>query len=100
MNTVRLAGGRLYIDHELYATYFANRNAVILLLREQRLHILPVQSAANGGYLLKQRNAKGDRVVDAPDLFSPDVPEARYEVAWNPQAGGLVTVAGTPFQIT
>ncbi len=31
--------------------------------------VLPVRYAASGGYVLKIRNAAGDRVVDAGDFF-------------------------------
>jgi len=42
---------------------------VIVLIRDRRLMILPVHQATAGGCLLKRRNAAGDRVAQARDVF-------------------------------
>ncbi|MEM9728141.1 MAG: hypothetical protein AAF997_06115, partial [Myxococcota bacterium] len=36
---------------------------------DDALLVMPVRHAASGGYLLKLRNAAGDRVVNAMDFF-------------------------------
>ena len=56
--------------------------------------ILPVRHAASGGFLLKLRNAQGDRVVSAPHFFRDngieDDRERRLECEWNHAAAALV----------
>ncbi len=91
-NRVRVSAGRLYIDCEIYDVYFAGLSAVILIIRDNKLHILPVQSTANGGYLLKQRNAKGDRMIDCPDVFLVAAPEVEYAMRWDSVNGALVSI--------
>ena len=61
--------GSIYLRAEDYKVYFQGLDAVIVLIRDDALHILPVQQMMSGGYLLKIRNSKGDRVVAAPDVF-------------------------------
>lgn len=91
--SVTLKRGALYIDQALYQRYFAGLSTVILLRREDDLLILPVRHAAAGGYLLKIRNAAGDRIVDAADFFrehdahTPD--ERPLAIAWMSDLAGL-----------
>ncbi len=66
---VHLRRGSLRFGRELYETYFAGLEAVILLPDEGRLAILPVRHVGGGGYLLKRVNAAGDRAVHAGDLL-------------------------------
>jgi hypothetical protein len=66
---VSIRRGALYLQHDVCDLYFAAIDGVVLLRREADLFILPVRHAAAGGYLLKRRNAAGDRVVHAPDFF-------------------------------
>ena len=66
---VSIRRGGLYLQHDVCDRYFPAIEGVVLLRREADLFILPVRHAASGGYLLKRRNAAGDRVVQAPDFF-------------------------------
>ena len=66
---VDVRAGSVYLPAEVYETYFAGVQAVIVLIREGSLQILPVRQMAAGGCLLKIRNAAGDRVAAAPDVF-------------------------------
>ncbi|MDJ0942224.1 MAG: hypothetical protein QNJ30_02080 [Kiloniellales bacterium] len=61
--------GSVYLSAEVYETYFAGVRAVIVLIRDGSLQVLPVRQMAAGGCLLKIRNAAGDRVAAAPDVF-------------------------------
>ena len=61
--------GSVYLPAALCARYFRDLDAVIVLIRDGRLMILPVMRMAAGGCLLKIRNARGDRVAAAPDVF-------------------------------
>lgn len=69
--TARIAvrDGSVYLPAEVVATYFPGIDAVIVLIRDSRLMILPVHQATAGGCLLKLRNAAGDRVAQARDVF-------------------------------
>lgn len=91
--SVQVKRGSLYLAREVYDRYFPNLDAVILLRQGDDLLILPVRHAASGGYLLKLRNAAGDRVVSAPDFFREhgieDDRELRLTVTWSPEKAGL-----------
>lgn len=67
---VDVRAGTVYLPAAVVQTYFRGIDAVILLIREGRLQILPVHQMAAGGCLLKIRNAAGDRVATAPDAFA------------------------------
>ncbi|OSI61130.1 hypothetical protein BSZ21_32530 [Bradyrhizobium canariense] len=91
---VRVARGALYLSRETYDRYFAGLEAVILLRRADDLWIMPVRHAAAGGYLLKLRNSRGDRVVHAPDFLREHAVDeyvaSQLPVAWSPEAGALI----------
>ena len=67
---IGVRNGSVYLDHQTVGTYFQGIDAVIILIREGQLQILPVRQMASGGCLLKVRNAAGDRVANAPDVFA------------------------------
>lgn len=98
--SVKLKRGALYIDRAIYDRYFAGLTAVILLRRECDLLILPVRNAAAGGYLLKVRNAAGDRIVDAADFFREHgagaLDERELPITWNTELAALRAVAVFP----
>lgn len=92
--TIDIRRGSVYISAEVYDTYFAGLEAVIVLIRDDNLLILPVRQMATGGCLLKIRNAGGDRVATAPDVFeahgltnftATDVP-----AQWSADDGALI----------
>lgn len=86
--------GSVYLCARDYDTYFAGVAAVILLIRDGTLQILPVRQMAAGGCLLKIRNAAGDRVATAPDVFAAnDLGEWCGEglsARWSSRQGALV----------
>jgi hypothetical protein len=87
--------GGLYLSGDLYDRHFAGIDTVILLRRDDDLVVLPVHHAAAGGYLLKLRNAAGDRVVHAADFFRAqgieDGTELRLTASWSPAFAGLLS---------
>ncbi|HMB74777.1 MAG TPA: hypothetical protein VKN76_00120 [Kiloniellaceae bacterium] len=91
---VRIARGAVHLPAALYDRYFPGISAVILLIREGTLQVLPVHHVAAGGCLLKQRNAAGDRVAAAPDLFLAaglqDLDAADLPARWSSDSGGLI----------
>ncbi len=66
---VTLRDGSVYLPAEVVATYFRGIDAVVVLIRDGTLMVLPVHQATAGGCLLKLRNAAGDRVAQARDVF-------------------------------
>ena len=67
--TVNIKNGAVYLTAEIAEVYFNGIEAVIVLHRDNAIHVLPVHQMAAGGCFLKQRNAAGDRVASAPDVF-------------------------------
>jgi hypothetical protein len=90
---VHLIRGSLHLPAAVYGRYFAGLESVVLLRRNDDLVILPVRHAAAGGYLLKRRNALGDRVVHAGDFFREqgleDAMDRPLTVAWESELAGL-----------
>ena len=84
---------RVYIAREVYEAYFGGCSSVILLRKDKDLLVLPVRYAASGGYVLKIRNAAGDRAVDAGDFFRDhgldDGAEWEGAFSWCETLGGL-----------
>jgi len=84
---------RLYMARTAYDTHFGGGASVILLRQGADLLVLPVRHAASGGYVLKIRNAAGDRVVDAGDYFRDqglaDNAEWQAAYSWCDKAAGL-----------
>lgn len=68
--TVDIERGTVRFPAAVVARYFPTIEAVVMLIDGARLRILPVLHAANGGCLLKHRNAAGDRVAAAFDVFA------------------------------
>ena len=91
---VRVRRGGLYLSAEICDRYLAGLETVILLRRNNDLVILPVRHAASGGYLLKRRNAAGDRLVFAPDFFREhgldDEIDREFPVSWERDQAALV----------
>lgn len=92
--SIEVRCGSIYVPCEIYDTYFAGLEAVIVLIRDEKLMILPVRQMAAGGCLLKQRNARGDRVATAPDVFEAhgmaEISIADLAVRWSAKDGALV----------
>ena len=86
--------GSVYLDADVVERYFKGIDAVIVLIREGELQILPVHRMAAGGCLLKMRNAAGDRVANSPDVFRANNLESwradGLEAAWSAEKGALI----------
>ncbi len=67
--TVDIRRGAVYIAANVAETYFRGIEAVIVLISDGAVRILPVHAMAAGGCVLKRRTAAGDRVARAPDAF-------------------------------
>lgn len=93
---IRIRRGSLLFDAALYERYFRGLDGVILLRRDGDLLILPVRHTAAGGYLMKLRSARGERVVTAVDFFRDngldDTDERRLRVGWSSDLSALVAI--------
>lgn len=54
------------------------------------LVLLPLRSEANGGLLLKRRNAAGDRSLLISEVLAFRSPAGRFDGAWDEDRGALV----------
>jgi len=92
MTSIILKNGNLYIDSDVYDTYFNSADSVVLIHRESNYFLMPVQQMA-GGLLMKIINTKGDRVVNAIEFLQHnkvDSNEARtIEVKWDQNYSAL-----------
>ena len=66
---VSVRDGSVYLPAVVVETYFRGISSLVVLIRDGTLMILPVHQATAGGCLLKLRNAAGDRVAQARDVF-------------------------------
>jgi hypothetical protein len=90
---VSIREGSIYLPHQLVDTYFRDIDAVIVLIQQGELMVMPVHQATSGGSLLKVKNAAGDRVVQARDVFQDqDLLEFRADnlaVIWSAEKSAL-----------
>jgi len=90
---ISVRAGAVYLPAALVDKYFRGIDAVVVLIRDGRLMILPVHQATAGGCLLKIRNAAGDRVAQAHDVFQDmelvDLEAENLAARWDSQAGAL-----------
>ena len=95
---IDVRSGSVYLDAAVADRYFGGVDAVVMLIREGELHILPVHQMAAGGCLLKWRNAAGDRVASAPDVFGAKGLETwcadGLEAVWSAEKGALIIALG------
>jgi hypothetical protein len=71
-----IARGNFYLSRETCETYLPGVESVALLARDDAVLIVPLTQQSAGGLLLKQRNARGDRVIHAQEFFrNKELPE-------------------------
>lgn len=85
--------GRLYLTAAAHVSRLGGCAAVALLAHEGEWMLMPLRSGA-GGLQVKQRNARGDRVVEAQEFFRSqgleDDPVSRpLRLFDDPQRGGV-----------
>ena len=102
MSDMRLSvrRGSVYLPAALCARHFSGLDAVIVLIRDGRLMVLPVRQMSAGGTLLKIRNARGDRVAAAPDVFAAngldDLEAEDLPVRWSAEDAALIADLPAP----
>jgi hypothetical protein len=84
----------LYIDVAAFTTHLTKVGNVALLREGEDLLILPIVSAAAGGFLVKQVNARGDRAIHAADFFRlngiDEAREIRIDALWSDARAGFL----------
>lgn len=90
---IDVRAGSVYLSAATSERYFKGATTVAMMLREGVLHVYPVRQAEFGGCLLKIRNAAGDRVASAPDMFAAnglgDFVGLGLKASWSDEAGAL-----------
>jgi hydrogenase maturation protease len=91
---ISVARGNLYLTREICDTYLPGVASVALLLRDAQVLIVPLIQQSAGGLLLKQRNARGDRVIHAQEFFRNNGLPEEFElrtvpVSWNQDSAAL-----------
>jgi hydrogenase maturation protease len=66
---VSVAKGNFYLSRELCDAWLSGVASVALLMQGEDVMIVPLIRDSAGGLLLKQRNARGDRVIHAQEFF-------------------------------
>jgi hypothetical protein len=89
MHTIAITDrGYLQLSAELAVRYFPN-DALVVLVRDAELWLLPTLGGGAGGLVLKQRNRQGDRSVLIWELLPPDMPYGSRNAFWDEQNGAL-----------
>ena len=66
---MQIRNGSLYLDSNLYQTYFKGVQSVSLVKRHEKVFVIPVMHPGGGGLLIKILNTRGDRVIHAQGFF-------------------------------
>lgn len=82
------ADGYLRLSAAVSAAHFPAHVAVGAV-RDNQLWLLPLRGPRNGGLLLKQRNAAGERAVLMHELLADVVPTGTRRAFWDSDAGAL-----------
>jgi hydrogenase maturation protease len=94
-NEISVAHGNLYLPREICDAYLPGVQSVALLRRDDEVLIVPLTRQSAGGLLLKQRNARGDRVIHAQEFFRAnglrETSDSRpMRVHWSREAAALI----------
>jgi hypothetical protein len=91
---ILIARGNFYLSRELCDTHLSGVESVALLARSGVILIVPLARGSAGGLLLKQRNARGDRVIHAQEFIREKGYPEQFEprtvaVHWNTDSAAL-----------
>lgn len=73
--------GYLIFPLEIFQKYFT-QDSCVAIWKNPELWILPIYDA-NGGFLVKQRNAKGDRSILVWEVLPLDFPTGMFTAFWD-----------------
>ena len=80
--------GYLLVPRALAETHFPS-DAVFVTLRDGEMWLLPTSGAGAGGFLLKRRNAAGDRAVLVSEAVPPGTAPGPRAARWDGGACAL-----------
>lgn len=80
--------GDLRMDAYLAETYFPS-DALVAVMRQQELWLMPLIGTEAGGLLLKQRNLAGDRSTLVAEVLPPGFPAGTRQAVWDAASGAL-----------
>ena len=87
------ADGYLHLSATLAGKYFP-ADVCGALLEGSTLYLLPIRSQANGGHLLKQRNASGDRSMLVREVLADEKRVGIFSTRWEEERGALAVELG------
>jgi hypothetical protein len=88
---------RLHLSAELAASRFPH-DVLVAALDGSDLILVPLRSPANGGLVLRQRNAAGERTVLIHEVFDfAQVPGGTFDAEWDAARGALIVRLAGPF---
>jgi hydrogenase maturation protease len=82
------ADGYLRLDAALAASRFPS-DAVVAVLRDGALWLVPLRGPRSGGLLLKQRNPAGDRTTLVRELLEDRIPTGVHTAFWDDAQAAL-----------
>lgn len=90
-----LKDGYLFVPAPAYRDAMSGLLAVAVLWRSPCLHLIPLHTGTIGGFLLKQRNLAGDRVIDLRLFLRDHALAENFEgvlsFMWIPEQGAWQT---------
>ncbi|MBL8482492.1 MAG: hypothetical protein JNJ60_09860 [Rhodocyclaceae bacterium] len=98
--------GNIYLSSECCAACLAGVESVAVLERDGKLMVVPLAAGSAGGLLLKRRNARGDRVIHAQEIFRrcgyrESFEECPISICWSAELAALLLdgIPGSPGQL-
>ncbi len=80
--------GYLVVPADVAAAHFPD-DVCVAIRRAPELWLLPINGAASGGLLMKQRNANGDRSVLVWESLPPDWSPGIFGAFWDSAEGAM-----------
>lgn len=83
-------GGDVVFSRETHERVFGGRSSLVVDVRRGMLELTPLHSEAVGGWLVKQRNAAGDRSLLAIEILRNETWQSGVRSAeWDAESGSL-----------
>lgn len=80
--------GYLLLPQAIAVQYFTE-DVCVVIWREPELWILPIYSSNAGGFLMKQRNSKGDRSVLILEVLPRNWKSGIFSTFWDVENGAM-----------
>ena len=92
---MRIGDGRVRLPRAVCERHLPGASSAALLERDGEVYLVPLAGPGAGGMLLKQSNARGDRVLLACDFLAERglgqfVADRTFDIRWVEDAGALL----------